>query len=223
MSLYQSTYHSKTYKDFKEIDSTAYRQIIRFFEKREESIGRLDFEEYFELLVCYVDSLFEVGQNQKHLLMVDLVIEQSITQNIQLYRGEDIFFSMLFKKAASYYCLLQYDESEYVLRELLKMNPENKEVSSFLKKCLRKKGSRLVAISRATSIFLFLLTAFLICMEVLLIRPFYRMYAPIVENSRIFMFVLGLMILLGGDLLHRLIVEKSVNKFVSDIKAAKSQ
>lgn len=222
MSYYQSTYHSKVYRDFKEIDAVAYRQIIRFFEKRESAIGKLEFSEYFELLVAYVDALFEVGAYQKHILMVDSVIENSIAQNIHFYKGRDIFSNMLFKKAAAHYNLLQYKESEYILRELIRMDPYDKEVIIFLKKCLRRKTSKLVSVARASSIFLFLLTAFLISMEVLLIRPFFRMHASLIENSRITMFIIGLVILIGGDLIHRLSVEQSINDFVKSIKRSKT-
>lgn len=221
MSYYQSTYQSKVYRDFKEIDTVAYRKIIRFFEKREEAIGRLEFTEYFELLVCYVDALYEVGAHQKHLRMIDTVIEHSIAHNIHFYKGLDIYSTMLLKKAVSHYHLLQHKEAEYILKELIKMDPEDNEVVSFLKKCLRRKSSKLVSVARASSIFIFLLTAFLISMEVLLIRPFYKMYAPLIENSRITLFIIGLVILVGADLLHRIFVEQTVREFVKNTKKSK--
>jgi len=221
MSYFQSTYHSKVYRDFKEIESNAYRQIIRFFEKHEKRINGLEFEEYFELLVAYVDALFEIGTYQKHLLMADIVIENSIGYNIQTYKGEDIFYTMLFKKAASHFNLHQYDKAQHILKELIKINPDDKEAIGFLKRCLRRKGSHLLTVARACSIFLFLLTAFIICFEVLLVRPFYEMYASQVEASRIGTFVIGIIALAGGDLIHRIKIEANVNAYVDKVKKNK--
>lgn len=221
MSYFQSTYHSRVYKDFKEIESNAHRQIIRFFEKHERMIYRLDFEEYFELLVAYVDALFEIGIYQKHLVLVDEVIENSIHLNIRLYKGEDIFYLMLFKKAASHFNLHQYEKTEHILRELIKMDPNDKEVLSFLKRCLRRRGTKLLSVARASSIFLFLLTACIICVEVLFVRPFYEMYASRIEALRIGTFVMGIFALIAGDFLHRVIIEAKVNSFAEKVKEVK--
>jgi tetratricopeptide (TPR) repeat protein len=211
------------YKDFKEIESNAHRQIIRFFEKHEQMINRLDFEEYFELLVAYVDALFEIGIYQKHLVLVDEVIENSINLNIQHYKGEDIYYLMLFKKAASHFNLHQYEAAEHILRELVKMNPDDHDVLSFLKRCLRRRGSQLLSVARASSIFLFLLTACVICVEVLFVRPFYEMYASRIEAFRIGTFVVGIFALLAGDFLHRVIIEAKVNSFAEKVKEQKKK
>lgn len=221
MSYFQSTYHSKVYRDFKEIEPTAYRQIIHFYEEKETEIRRLEFDEYFDLLIAYVDALFEIGAYQKHLLMVDVIIENSIRHNIQFRNGTDIYQRTLFKKAASLYNVLKYQEADYILRELIRMDPYDSDSILFLKKCLRSKKPELVNNARAISIFLFLLTAFVICIEVLFVRPFYHMHTELVESSRISIFILGCAILMGGDLLHRWSVEKEVNKFADRIKREK--
>ena len=41
--------HSKTYNDFKEIDTYAYQLIINFYTINKEDIQRLNIYEYFEL------------------------------------------------------------------------------------------------------------------------------------------------------------------------------
>ncbi len=222
MSYFQSTYHSKVYRDFKEIETNAFRQIIRFFEKHEKMINRLEFEEYFELLTAYTDALFEIGAYQKHLLMADIVIENSIALNIQWYKGGDIYSLTLFKKAASYFNLHEHQQAEHILKELIKMRPEDKEVAAFLKRCLRRKGSKSLSTARAFSIFLFLLTALIICFEVLLVRPFYEMHASLVEASRMGTFATGLLTLIAGDLFHRLNIDYQTNKYVDKVKKHKS-
>ncbi len=221
MSYFQSTYHSKIYRDFKEIETTAYRQIIHFYEEKEEAIRQLDFEEYFDLLVYYVDSLFETGSYQKHLLMVDVVIENSIEHNIQFRSGEDVFQRMLFRKAASLYHMTEFNRADYILRELIKIDPYYQDAVLFLKKCLRKKEPDLVNHFRAAGIFLFLLTAFIICLEVLFVRPFYHMHADLVETSRISTLLLGCTAIVGGHLIHRWRIEREVNDFTSEIRQKK--
>ena len=79
MSTFKSTYHSKIYRDFKALDERAYRDMVRFYEEREDDIKGLEFQEFFELLFAYADALFEIGSYRKHLLLVDYVIECSIT------------------------------------------------------------------------------------------------------------------------------------------------
>ncbi len=217
MAYYQSTYHSKVYRDFKEIEINDYRKIVHFYEDHEANIRRLDEQEYFDMLTAYVDALFEIGAYQKHLLMVDLVIEAVIQRNIVIFRGEDIFRKMLFRKAASCYQTHDFDRAEYILKELLRMDTSNSDACLFLKKCLRKKEPALLQHARAVSIFLFLLTALVISIEVLLVRPFYQMHAPLVERSRITIFALGCVVLVGGNLFHRWRVDRQVSRFVEEL------
>jgi hypothetical protein len=223
MPYYQSTYRSKVYRDFKEIERSAYRRIIRYFEDHEEEIKKLDFEEFFEVLVAYVNSLFEVGKYQKHLLMVDLVIEESIRQNIEIFHGEDIFKKMLFRKAASLYNIREFNRADYILREIVKIDPANEDAVLFLKKCLCSRMPPYVQQTRAAGIFLILLTAFLYFLEELFIRPFFEMHAGLVETAQFSAFALGCLALLGGDLFHRWSVEREVDEFVKKAWKAKGE
>ena len=223
MPHFKSTYHSKIYRDFRGIGDSEYRAVIRFYEEKETDIKHLEFEEYFELLVAYTNALFEIGSYQKHLLMVDHVIESSIQQNIKTYKGEDIFYNMLFKKAASLFNNLDYNKADYILRELIKINPEDNYTAMFLKKCLRKKHPAFVRNSRAAGIFLFLLTALIICIEVLFVRPFYGMHANLIETSRLTIFFMGFAMLIGGEFYHRWLVEKEVNAYMAEIRNQKKQ
>lgn len=221
MSYSQSTYRSKTYREFKVIEAAAYRQIIHFYEKEAATIEGLEFEEHFEMTTAYVNALFEVGAYHKHLALVDSIIEAAITNNISFYKGEDIFLKMLFRKAASLYNLFEYDQSEYILREIVRINPWENDAVQFLKKCLRSRQPRYVQYARASSIFLFLTAALVIALEVLFIRSFYPEQSAAAEQTRLVLFGLGGLILVGGDLFHRLRVEQHVNDFVYRIRRQK--
>lgn len=221
MPYYQSTYHSKLYRDFKEIEHTDYRGVVRFYEEHESQIRQLEEDEHFDLLVAYVNSLFEMGAYQKHLLMADVVIELTVERNIQVYQGSDLFCTTLFKKAASLYNLLEFNKAEYILRELVRIDPRNAEVILFLKKCRRRQSLGIIQHTRAASIFLFLLTALIISIEVLFVRPFYDMHTALIERTRFSTFGLGCFLLVAGDLIHRWQVERNVNQFVRETRSSK--
>ena len=78
MNHSKSTYHTKIYRDFKEIEIGEYRAIVNYYDEFERDIRELEFQEYFELLVAFVNALFQLGKYQKHLLMVDVAIEASV-------------------------------------------------------------------------------------------------------------------------------------------------
>lgn len=215
MSFQSQTYSSQIYKHFRAIDRSEYRRVVRFYERNEKSISMLEFDEYFELLVAYTQALFEIGDYKKHLSFADLVIETSILQNITHINGTEIYCSTLFQKAASHYNLREFSKAKHILGELLKINPYDSLTMRFLNKVLRDDLPKYVRHSRAISVFLFLMSALLVCIEVLIINPFYTMYSPIVELTRNSIFCLGVVVLIGGELIHRWRVQLNVNHTVS--------
>jgi len=177
----------------------------------------LDFEEYFEMLYLYVNALFEVGAYHKHVVMADEVIETTIRQNIQDYRQEDVFKKTLFRKAASLYNISEYRSAEHILRELLRMDPGHGDAASFLKKCLRNIDLGPLLAFRASAILLFLLSAVVICVEVLYVRPFHSEYTGKMEALRIGLFAGGWAALILGELWHRWLAHRRVRAFVMDV------
>ena len=59
MPFQSQTYQSPIYRNFRNIDSGEYRRIVRFYERHEKEILKLEFEEYIELLVAYTQALFD--------------------------------------------------------------------------------------------------------------------------------------------------------------------
>ncbi len=201
------------------MDATAYHSIARYFEAYEEGIKRLEFEEYFELSAAYVNALFEIDDYQKYLSRVDEVIEVSIKENIRFYRGIDIYRAMLLKKAISLFNMLEYAEADYILRELIKIDPYDKEVILTLKKCLIHMHPNFVKSFRALSVLLFIFSAGIILFEVLFVRPFYEAYGEKIELLRNTLFLSGWLVLIGGDFIHRLMVKNEVDRFVRDVRS----
>ncbi len=221
MRYSDSFFHSKVYQEFKEIGLHEYRSIVQFYEDSENDIKRLDFDEYFELFLAYGDALFEMGAYQNHLEVADQAIETTIEHNIKFYQGQDVYFELLFKKAASHYNLLEYKKAEHILRELVKMDTTNQVTIRFLKKCVRQNKPTFLKKTRAASVLSFLIAALIIGIELIVIRPLFEDYANSVEMVRNIIFAFGWFILLSGDLFHRFRVNKKVNAFVKRINKGK--
>ncbi|MFT6357007.1 MAG: hypothetical protein ACJAYJ_001220 [Saprospiraceae bacterium] len=213
MNYSKSTYHTKVYRDFKEIEIGEYRAITSYYDEHEQKIRELDFQEYFEILVVFVDSLFQLGKYQKHLLMVDVAIEASVMNNVKMHQETDIFHKLLFQKAASCYHTFDLERADHILRELIKMNPKDRLSLLFLKKCLRRKQPDFIAKSRAISIFLLLATAVVICADVLIISNFFHTIHGETAILRNILFGTAMGALIGGELWHRWKVNKEVNDF----------
>ena len=222
MAFQQQTYHSPIYRNFRAIDGSEHRRIVRFYERNEKSILLLDFEEYFDLLVTYTKALFEISEYRKHLLMADVVIKTSILQNITHVRGEEVYRSALFQKAASHYNLNEYPNASHILGELIKMNPHDPLSIRFLGRVLRDDKPPYIRHTRAVSVFLFLMSAIMICIQVLIVKHFYVIYDPLIEISRNSIFGLGVLTLMGAEIGHRWRVHVFVRELVSSIKVKKS-
>jgi tetratricopeptide (TPR) repeat protein len=215
------TYYSQLYRNFRAIEAGEFRKLVHFYERHEKEIVHLEFVEYFELLVTYTNALFEIAAYQKHLLMADVVIEISFAENITEVGGQEIFHATLFQKAASYYNLFDFPKAIYILSELVKMEPNNPEVAEFLERCLRQNRPQLIRHTRAIAIFIFLATALIISVEALIIRNFYANWAHLVEISRNYLFVLGFIVLIGGELVHRFKAKREVLKLINSAKNKK--
>ncbi len=221
MSQLSSTYQSLIFQAYKDIEAKDYRTIVRFYEDNKVKIQSLDLHESFELRIAYVESLFEIAAYEKYLAEVDDAIEISIMNNIKIHKGHNIFQRLLFRKAASHYHLGEYKKSEHILRELIKICPSEDLYNRFLKKCRWKSTPTYVRRTRALSIFLFMLSAFIILVEVLFVRSFFTEYSSIVEMSRNVIFLLGWCSLIGGDAFNYWNINNSTNKFVKKVKAEK--
>jgi len=222
MPKLSSTYHSKIYKEFKAIAATEHLSIVRFYESYEADIPQLNFSEYFELLVSYSSSLFEIGAYQSHTRVVDIAIEVSILNNIKFYNGQDIYTELLFKKAASCYNLMDYNQAEHILRELIKIAPYNEMAHRFLRKCLQKKQPEYLKNIKGFSILLLLFTALVIAIELLFIRTLLTDYTSAFEMVRNITFFSAILLLLGSFVFHRVEIYFWVKQFIADCKQRKS-
>ena len=221
MSHQSTTYYSKIYKAFKAIEDKEHLSIVRFYESYEEDIPQLNFTEYFELLISYTNALFEIGAYQLHTRVVDTAIQHSILNNIKFYNGQDIYTELLFKKAASCYNLMEYDQAEHILRELVKITPYNEMVQRFLKKCLKRKHPEYLKNARGLAILFLLATALVVAVELIIVRNLLPSYISLFENIRILTFISSLILIIGSTVLHRVQIYFWVRQFVAECKMRK--
>ncbi|MCB0665298.1 MAG: hypothetical protein KDC80_05715 [Saprospiraceae bacterium] len=206
------TYTEDLVAQYRELDPGAFRDIIRFYEAHRKQLPHLDVDDFIEIEFGYVNALFEVGRYEAFLVTTQPLLETLIYHNIQFVNGDDAYENLLFRKAAAHYQLLELNTATRVLWELLRLNPDNQAAGYLLKRCLVRTEPTFLQNAKAVSIFLFLLSALVIGLELLIIRPFYDEYAHQIEIGRISIFLFALFLLIVADGTHRLRSFHHVNR-----------
>lgn len=210
MAKLSSRYVRNIYDEFKDLSGAEPRELARFYEHNQALIQNLETDKFFDLQVYYLIALFELGQHQKLLDIIDEPIEASIIHNIKRHNGKDVFRKLLFMKGDALYHTMRYDESRYIFLELLKMDKKNVFYKEALAKTMRKMIPRFVKNSRALCIFFFILSAIIIAVEMLAIKHFFSDYTVYVEWSRNILFCLAWVSLIGAEGAHYFIVQRRV-------------
>jgi len=225
MSGSNTSFHSKIYNNFKEIDKYAHNEIVKFYTTHEVDIQRLKFHEYFDLQIAYIDALFEIGAYNHLLKICDETIEMVIQNNIKYYQGDDIFRKLLLRKAATHFNLLEYLKAEFILKELIKIDPKDYYSIRFYNKCRIQHPPSYVHYTRGTSLLFFLFTAMVICFEMSYFgfqqEP--NAMAILIEISRNVVFLMGWIILIVGDGVFRFNIFKETRDFIVDVKMKKEK
>ncbi len=220
MSFSSQTY-SQIYRNFRTIHTGEYRRIVRFYERHEKEIVQLPFEEYVDLLICYTHALFEIEEYRQCLKMADVVIQTAILENITILKDKDVYQESLSKKAACLHRLGQLDKAQYVLEELIKINPQEHNAIQHLHQVMRDNKPAYTKTVQALSVLLFLISALVICVEVLVVKNLYKTYDTIFEWTRNTLFGAGILLLTVCELWHRWQVERYTFKFVEKARKVK--
>lgn len=210
------TYYSKLYRDFLALEPKDFHGLIRFYEQQEQFLVQLDEMEQYEMLFAYANALFEVGAYRQFLAIVDQAIIASLDDDYRLDEmwQQEQFKAFLFRKSAAYIQTLQPDRSEHISRELLRIDPQHEYALLLLRKAMRQQDTVVTKISRAAAIFMFGLSAIIILIEVLWVRPFYDMHTNWVELTRNLIFLGGIAVLIGGELLTVWRAYRQSNEFL---------
>jgi len=195
-----TSYGHPTYKQFASIDSGEYREKIRFVNIHRSDLKSLPLKEYLFVMDGYAEALFEMGRYAAHIKVADHLIELSIQHNIFTLGEKDLYYESLFQKAASLYNLEQCDEAIYILKELLKIDPENESCRLFLVNCHVRNQASLLRRVRKVSLGVLLASAVVIAIELLLIRPLFPELTQPIEVTRNSLFLSGAVLLIFGEI-----------------------
>lgn len=221
MSLFKSTYSYKIYRNFQAIDVLDFRAIISFYTHNKSEIKHLEFDAYFEILIAYTNALFHIGHYERFVSLVQLPLELIIEHNVLFYQGEDIYNELLFKKAAAHYNIGELNHAQKTLESLIKIDPFHSLSLQFYQKCKLMMKPQIIETLRAVSVLLFILSALVIAIEVLSIRNFYPEFIDSVTIFRNGLFLMGLFILLGSEVGHRMYIYLSLDEIRKKAIAAK--
>jgi len=192
----------KLYRNFKAIDAVDYYGIIRFFERFEDGIRTLDDDEYFDCAFHYTEALFELGQYGKHVVMCDHLLELVMAQNIETWDDEDVYAKLLLRKAASLYRLGEYARSEHILREHVKIYPDDRFAVRFLYTCLCRQKPAWLSRTRAIAIGFAFLAVAAVALELFVVRPFFNDYYEKSLLAHNFLLGCGIFVLAVGEFRH---------------------
>ncbi len=213
----------KLYRNFKAIDAVDYHGIVRFFERFEDGIRTLDDNEYFDCAFRYTEALFEIGQYGKNVVMCDHLLELVMAQNIEAWDGEDIYAKLLIRKAASLYRLGEYARSAHILREHVKIYPNDRFAVRFLYTCLTRQKPVWLSNTRAAAVGLAFLAVAAIALELFVVRPFFNDYyekSLVVHN---FLLGVGIFVLAGGEFRHVWLCRRAARSLARAARARQAQ
>lgn len=200
---YTNEIENYIYKSYLEINPKAYQDKIHYFEKFKTDIYNLPFYLCVEMQCDYIEALHQTEKYQSVIGKIDKLIETVIIDNVHQINGEDIFKSLLFIKADALYKNIEYAKSHQVITALIKIDGDKNESRNLYLNNrideLRYNGQKI----RAICILLFLISAFIIAMEILMIRSLFPEWVNIFTVSRNGLFCLGLCTYFGYELYIR--------------------
>ena len=210
MSVFKSKSAINLYRAFKALDPASSQSIIRFYQDRKNDIEGLEFDEYLELSISYLDALYAAGEYAIFLDKVQPFLELVIRENVRYYEGVDIFHFLLSKKALAHYHLLELSEACAVLQQLIRMDPTNNAYKRNYFKCRYRNTPRWLHNCRAVCIAIFLLTSFIIFGEILFVPSHWADKLSMIQNFRLVVFFSGLLLLIMTDLWFRASIQKEI-------------
>lgn len=171
-------------QDYSKIEKTNYKAMVQFYEEKQSKINELLPKDKLELAIDYVNALFELGKYVKCEGILSELIVLVVRDNIFEIDGKDIYQSLLFKKSACHFNIGESEKCKYILSELIKMNPNDISYKNFYKRCFRIEHKKAFRWMGGLVVALFLISAIIVPIELLIVKPFYHDAASSVEILR---------------------------------------
>lgn len=207
--------HTSVYVQYFGLGHEAYRAKVHYYENNPDGIASLYFDDKLDVEIDYLLCLFEIGKYERYLEKVDPIVEIIIAENIFTYNGEDIFYTLLLKKAACYYQFGQYQKSQEILRQLIKIKPNDTTSFGFLTLCKRKMMRDSEQLVRAIAISLLLSSMSITVINILIIDPFFNAILSYFIWIRNFMTLMAILIIVVSEVYLRYSIYRDTGKFSS--------
>ena len=192
--------HSQVYIDFYELHHDSFESIMFFYERNRRTIRQLPLEEQLELLSEYLNACFQTAQYRKYLLHVDELIENLVMHNVEHIHGRDEYTNSLFKKAASLFNLERYEESEFIVKQLCRMEPGNKNARILYRRNLYQNLNTGYKYIRHMSAVGLLMAAVLTAIDLFAWAHLSETWSEVIRTTRNAMFSFSMLALLGLEL-----------------------
>jgi len=215
---FTSIYDPSVFDRFLTIGSGSYREVIHFYEDHRNKIENLDARHRFEIYVCYIEALFEMGKFKEVLFLVDDAIETAIEMGYSRLFGVDIYFNLLMKKAVALNEAGRVEDSLSIIRQLLSMNPDEPNVRYFFKEIMMNRSRKLVLPTRVFFIAGVITTTILMAIEALVIMPFYSDLIDPVSGVRNVLFLFSVLIFISGEVSRFPLIEWHCLLLIRSIK-----
>lgn len=199
---YFPTQQLKLYRNFKAIEATDYYELIRYYERNEDSILRLDFDAYFDCTARYTEALFQTEEYGKHLVMVDHLLQVIIENNVETHDGQDIYVFSLLRKGTSLFFQKSYKAAEHCLRETIKIAPWERQPVRLLRSTMLRQAPYWMRQVRSIVIIGVLSAVILRVLTYLIVQPYFNSFTHWADATYFVFLGGGLSIWVLGELCH---------------------
>lgn len=206
------------YKSYLSIDSSAFHEVIRFYNENRHSISAIPYRMRLEILTDYAFALFETEDYRNFIILADALIEEVISENIYTHKGRDVYRDLLYLKASAHMQLNELQKTKYILNELLKIYPDDKKIKNVYilneQNLLRSYTNDL----KLVGIISIILSGFLLVSEWLVIGPFMEQYLNMAQVFRNAILILGVGLLLASEGIVRVKATRNMKKANNALK-----
>ncbi|WP_236973871.1 hypothetical protein [Membranihabitans maritimus] len=191
---------SNFYSSFVNLDKQDYDIIIQEFQDNRELVELLQIRRKIELQNIYLQALFHLGKYGTFLREVDQTIEEVIRYNLKNIQGDNIFESLLFKKASALFHSGFVDDAKYVATELVKINPFDTLHQALLTKITYKKNEGIFQHIKLLCIALVIVSAGIYGANLLVVEPLKGTYNQSLFDIAFITLNIGVLVYVIGEL-----------------------
>ncbi|CAA6801199.1 MAG: Unknown protein [uncultured Aureispira sp.] len=144
---------SRIFRDFRSIPYSDYYYLIRFYEQYDQDLDHLPFDESLIMSYYYANALFETQEYDIQIETSNYILEQSIINNVRYIDGEDVYMTVLHKKAYAHLKLGEIETAQKLATQLVRLDHNQYAYSILLRACfLAKRPSWIRPVLTASSI-----------------------------------------------------------------------